>query len=350
MTQSNTIRASLTEIAHLIDGQIIGDPSIKITSICGIADAVTDCITYLKDTRLTAQLKASDAAAVIVAAQIPDLIIPQIVTLNPFLSFIKLLNHFYVKKHPALGVMNGANISEGTQLGVDISIYPNVYISFNVTIGDRSILYPGVFIGENSLIGCDCVIHPNVTINDNVNIGDRVIIHSGSVIGADGFGYTNIDGVYIKIPQVGGVIIGDDVEIGANVTIDRATTGNTIIGKGSKIDNLVQIAHNVKIGESVIVVAQAGIAGSSQIGDRSMILAQAGIPDHINIEPDSVVGPQSGVIKDLKTGSYIGSPAMPYRDFIKRESALKRLPDMLKKIEEIEKKVDTIYTKQTDNL
>lgn len=334
------MRKSLAEIAGLIDGQISGDSSTEITSICGIRDAVSGSLTYLKgsqtlliDTNLIAELKSSSASALITAAHIPDLNIPQIITVNPFLSFIKLLNLFYVKKYLPKGIMNGASISDDVHLGDDISIYPNVYVSQGVSIGGRSTVYPGVFIGENSSIGSDCVIHPNVIIYNNIKIGDRVIIHAGSIIGADGFGYENIDGVHVKIPQVGGVIIKDDVEIGANVTIDRATTGSTIIGKGSKIDNLVQIAHNVKIGDAVIIVAQAGVAGSSIIGDRTIIAAQAGIPDHIKIDPDTIVGPQCGVMRDLKSGKYIGSPAMPYRDFIKRETLLKRLPEIIKKIE-----------------
>ncbi|MBF0541370.1 MAG: UDP-3-O-(3-hydroxymyristoyl)glucosamine N-acyltransferase [Nitrospirae bacterium] len=348
MTQTNTINTTLREISGLIDGQIYGDSSTEITSVCGIAEAVTGCITYVEahyDMSLLNQLKSSKASAVIVAAQIYDLKLPQIVTVDPVLSYIKLLNHFYVKNHPAKGVMNGAILNDDIHLGDDISIYPNVYISKNVSIGDRSILYPGTFIGENSSIGSDCVIYANVTINDNVQVGDRVRIHPNSVIGADGFGYVFIEGQHVKKPQIGGVLIDDDVEIGANVTIDRAATGNTIIGKGSKIDNLVQIAHNVKIGKFVIVVAQAGIAGSSIIGDRTIIAAQAGIPDHINIEPDSFIGPQSGVMKDLKSGKYLGSPAIPYRDFIKRESILKRLPEIVKKIDDIEKKSDKIYNK-----
>jgi UDP-3-O-[3-hydroxymyristoyl] glucosamine N-acyltransferase len=338
-----TIHTTLAEAAGIIDGLIYGDSSIEITSIHGIADAKSGCITYLQDSKLIAQLKTSPASSVIAQTYIPDLKIPQIVTDNPSLSFIKLLNHFCVKIHTPKGIMNGATLSEGIQLGADISIYPNVYISKNVSIGDRSILYPGTFIGENSSIGKDCVIHPNVTIYDNILIGDRVIIHSGTVIGADGFGYEFIDGVHVKKPQVGGVIIGDDVEIGANAAIDRAATGNTIIGRGSKIDNLVQIAHNVKIGQHAIIIALSGIAGSSTIGDRTIIAGQAGIPDHVNIEPDTIIGPQSGVLKDLKTGRYLGTPALPFRDFIKRESILRHLPDIIKKIDDIEKKIDSVY-------
>jgi len=194
-------------------------------------------------------------------------------------------------------------------------------------------------VGENTTVGKDCMIYPNVVLRENVKVGNKVIIHSGSVIGSDGFGYVFEEGRYHKIPQVGGVIIGDDIEIGSNVSIDRATTGNTIIGKGTKIDNLVQIAHNVKIGENTIIVAQVGIAGSTEVGDFVTLAGQVGIADHVKIGSGTVIGAQSGIASDLTKGFYTGSPALPHREWLRAHALFAKLPELYKKIKELEKKI-----------
>jgi UDP-3-O-[3-hydroxymyristoyl] glucosamine N-acyltransferase len=226
--------------------------------------------------------------------------------------------------------------------GKEVSIHPFAYISDNVTIGRDTIIYPGVFIGEGTVIGDGCTIYANVTIREKVTVGNRVIIHSGSVIGSDGFGYVWEEGRHYKIPQVGGVIIGEDVEIGANVTIDRATTGNTIIGRGTKIDNLVQIAHNVTIGERSIIVAQVGIAGSSEIGNFVTLAGQVGIPDHVKIADGCIIGAQAGVMGNLSKGIYLGSPAMPHRDWLRSTALFSKLPELNRRIKELEEKVLTL--------
>src|SRR5208283_3202054 len=189
-------------------------------------------------------------------------------------------------------------------------------------------------------------IFPNVTIRENTLIGDRVIIHAGAVIGSDGFGYVFEDGMHNKIPQVGNVSIEDDVEIGAGVTIDRATTGTTVIGKGTKIDNLVQVGHNVQVGKNVILVAQVAIGGSSIIGDGVMIGGQAGVSDHINVEAGAMIAAQSGVLGDVGRGIYGGSPAIPHREWLKASALFARLPELKKRIEELEKEVNRLRTRQ----
>jgi UDP-3-O-[3-hydroxymyristoyl] glucosamine N-acyltransferase len=247
-----------------------------------------------------------------------------------------------VKPRPCRGISKNAFVSESSSLGQDVSVYDFAYVSDGVKIGSRSVIHPGVFIGENSVVGDDCVIHPNVTIREGVTIGSRVIIHSGSVIGSDGFGYVFEEGAHQKIPQVGGVIIEDDVEIGAAVTIDRATTGNTVIGRGTKIDNLVQIGHNVQIGRNVILVAQIGIGGSSRIEDGVILGGQVGVADHTHVEAGTMVAAKSGILGEVKRGIYSGVPMMPHRDWLKASAVFARLPELKKKIEELEKKIGSI--------
>ncbi len=333
---------TLKEITEILDGHLKGDPSIEIKGVAGIDEAVKGQITYFKDTKKHKEL-LTQATALIVSDEIPQLKKAQIIVPNPHLAFAKLLKVFHVKPVKALGVMEGSFISDNVKLGKEVSIYPGVFISDNVKIGDRTYIYPGVFAGENTVIGNDCIIYPNVTIGENLKIGDQVIIHSGTTIGSDGFGYILDKGSHFKIPQVGGVIIESNVEIGSNVSIDRATTGNTIIGEGTKIDNLVQIAHNVKIGKNSIIVAQVGIAGSSRIGDYVVLAGQVGVKDHIEIESYCKIGAQSGIMNNLKKGSYFGSPAMPHIQFLKSQAIFNRLPEIDKKLKELEKKIDALY-------
>jgi len=336
----------LKEIAELFDGEIIGDPEIEIKGVAGIPDSDEGDITFLSSTKLTNECIKSRASAVIVKNHIPEIEKPQIKVTNPQYAFAKLLGHFYMKPLMPTGISDKAYVSDKARVGKDVSIYPMTFISDYVTIGDKTVIYPEVFIGENSSVGDGCIIYPNVTIREKIKIGSRVIIHSGAVIGSDGFGYVFEKGIHYKIPQIGGVIIGDDVEIGANVTIDRATTGNTVIGKGTKIDNLVQIAHNVKIGENSIIVSQVGIGGSSEIGNYVVIGGQVGIADHAKIDDGCMIGAQSGIMGHLKKGIYSGSPVIPHRDWLKAIAIFARLPELNKKIKELEDKIETIERRQ----
>jgi UDP-3-O-[3-hydroxymyristoyl] glucosamine N-acyltransferase len=332
----------LKEIAERVNGTLHGAPDIEIQAVVGLDEAKEGSLTFIKHKKLISKLKETKASAVIVGEYIKELDIPQIVVENPLYGFAKALEVFYTKPYSAKGILKGAHVSETASIGKDVTIYPNTYISDNVAIGNRTIIYPGVFIGEGSKIGDDCIIYPNVTIREKVSIGSRVIIHAGSVIGSDGFGYVMYEGRHQKIPQVGGVVIGDDVEIGACVTIDRATTGNTKIGEGTKIDNLVQIAHNVKIGKHCIVVAQVGIAGSSNLGDYVVLAGQAGISDHITIEDGCVVAAKAGVMRDLKKGAYSGAPAIPHMKWLRIQAIIEKLPELYKTIKELEAKLSKI--------
>lgn len=332
----------LKDVTTIINGELIGDGEIEINGVAGISDAKDGDITFLSSAKLLKVLRNSRAAAVIVKEPVEGIERPQIIAKNPQYAFAKLLSHFYVKPHPYKGIHKNAYISDRAVIGQNVTIYPFAYISDGVSIGSETVIYPGVFIGEGSSVGESCIIHPNVTIREGVTIGNRVIIHAGSVIGSDGFGYVFENSAHQKIPQVGGVIIGDDVEIGANVTIDRATTGNTLIGKGTKIDNLVQIGHNVSIGENVILVAQVGIGGSSEIGDSVILGGQAGVADHTVIEAGTMVGAKGGAMGQMNRGIYSGILPMPHKEWLKANAIFAKLPELNKKIKELEEKIKAI--------
>lgn len=324
----------LVEIAALVNGKLFGPDDIEINGVSGISDAKDGDITYLVRQNLIGDLLAGNASAVLVHEKFEKITIPQIVVNNPQYAFAVLLKRFYCKSHPYNGISLQAIISDSASIGDNTTVYPSVYISDRTFIGKRTVIYPGVYIGEGCCIGDDCIIYPNVVLRDGVTVGDRVIIHPGAVLGADGFGFIFKDGSHYKIPQVGGVIIEDDVEIGANTTVDRATTGNTVIGKGTKIDNLVQIGHNVRVGQNVIIVAQVGVGGSTIIGDGVVLAGQAGIADHAEIEAGTTIGAQSGVASGkLAKGIYVGTPAKPFRVALKAYDLLFKLPELYKNFE-----------------
>lgn len=336
----------LREIAELLGGEIAGGPDVEIKGAAGISDAKDGDITFLSMAKLISECIESKASAVIVKDTVPEIKKPQLKVSNPQYAFARLLEHFYVKPFIASGISDKAYVSDKAKIGENVSVYPMVFVSDGASIGSKTVIYPGVFIGENSSVGDECIIYPNVTIRENVKIGSRVIIHSGAVIGSDGFGYVMEKGIHYKIPQVGGVIIGDGVEIGANVTIDRATTGNTIIGRGTKIDNLVHIAHNVKIGENSVIAAQTGVAGSTEIGNYVVFGGQVGVADHAKIDDGVMVGAQSGAMGHVKKGIYSGSPMIPHRDWLKSIVIFAKLPELSKRIKELEDMIKNIERRE----
>ena len=332
----------LRDIAMMLGGEISGDPDREILGVAGISEAKEGDITFLSDKRLAKECSEGKASAVVVRDFVPELNKPQIAVRNPQYAFARLLERFFVKPPCPAGVSNLASIAKSARIAGDVSIDPPAYISDDAVIGAGTVIFPGVFIGSGSVIGESCILYPNVTVREKAVIGSRVIIHAGAVIGSDGFGYVFEEGRHYKIPQVGGVIIEDDVEIGANVAIDRATTGNTRIGKGTKIDNLVQIAHNVTIGENSVIAAQTGVAGSSRIGSFAALGGQVGIADHAKIEDGTMIGAQSGVIGNLSKGVYSGYPAMPHRDWLKSSAIFAKLPELSKKIRQLEEKIEVL--------
>jgi UDP-3-O-[3-hydroxymyristoyl] glucosamine N-acyltransferase len=338
----------LGDVARHLGGEIAGDPDIDIRGASGIHDAGEGEVTFLADRKLIEACAGSRASGVVVKQFIPEIGKPQIIVANPLYAFAKLLELFHVKPALSTGISDSAFVSPQASIGKDVSIHAFAYVSDSAVIGDRTIIHPGAFVGAGAVVGEECLIYPHVTVCERVTIGNRVIIHAGSVLGSDGFGYVFEGGRHYKIPQIGTVVIGDDVEIGANVTIDRATTGETVIGKGTKIDNLVQIGHNVKIGEHSIIVSQVGIAGSTEIGSHVVLGGQVGVADHATIDDGCMLGAQSGVFGHLSRGIYSGSPAIPHRDWLKASALFARLPELHKKIRELEDTLRRMERSQDD--
>ncbi len=332
----------LKEFSKIVNGTIIGNPETEITGVSGIKDAKKGDITFISSPKFLKDLHECNASCVIVKDHIEGINITQLKVSNPYYAFAKSIEYFYPKPSIKPGISNMAVVSDKTKIGNNVAVSPFVYISDDVSIGDETVILPGVFIGEFTTIGRQCIIYPNVVLRENVKIGDRVIVHSGTVVGSDGFGYVYENNAHYKIPQVGGVIIEDDVEIGSNVSIDRATIGHTFIGKGTKIDNLVQIAHNVKIGENALLVAQVAIGGSSELGNFVTIAGQVGISDHTTIDSGTIIGAQSGVAGHYTKGVYTGSPAIEHKNWLKSQSLFSKLPEMNRKLKELEKRLNRL--------
>jgi UDP-3-O-[3-hydroxymyristoyl] glucosamine N-acyltransferase len=336
----------LREFAEKVQGTIVGDPEVEITGVAGVVDARKGQITFVSSAKFAKYLANSEASCVIVKDPIPGISMTQLRVTNPYFVFARAIEIFNPKPVIEAGLSELAFVSERAKVGQGARIFPFAYISDGVSIGRGTVIGAGVFVGENTSIGDRCSLYPNVTIREGVSIGNRVIIHSGTVIGSDGFGYVLERGVHYKIPQVGGVIIEDDVEIGANVSIDRATLGNTVVGKGTKIDNLVQIAHNVTIGRNSLIAGQAGISGSSEIGDYVMLGGQVGVADHATIESGSMIGAQSGLFGHYAKGVYSGTPAVGHKLWLRAQSHFaklpERLPEMRRKIQELEERITSL--------
>jgi UDP-3-O-[3-hydroxymyristoyl] glucosamine N-acyltransferase len=338
----------LTALASLVHGEIIGNQDIDISGVSGILEAQEGDITFLSSAKYVKDLPGCKASCLIVKEPLKETGITQLKVSNPYLAYAKLLEHFYVKPQEPIGISKHAFVSDKARLGKNVSVFPFAYIADGVTIGDGTVVFPYVYVGENATIGVDCILYPHVTLQERIRIGNRVIIHAGSVIGSDGFGYVFDGGIYHKIPQVGSVVIEDDVEIGSNVSVDRATTGDTIIGKGTKIDNLSQIAHNVRIGNNTIIIAQVGIGGSTEIGDYVTLAGQVGVADHTKIDSQTMIGAQSGVMGTISRGGYSGSPAMPHREWLKAQAVFSRLPELQKKIRELEGKIKELERRDSE--
>jgi UDP-3-O-[3-hydroxymyristoyl] glucosamine N-acyltransferase len=345
------MEVSLQQLAELVAGELEGDAQRRVTGVAGIREAGNNEVTFLANPKYIRDLECTHAGAVIMAPAVQgDWVeslrakgISMILVEDPYFAFAQVLQFFHAQPYRPLGISREASIGKDVQLGKDLSIHPFVRIEDRVKLGDRVTLYPGTFVGEGSEIGDDCLIYPNVTIREKTQIGKRVILHSGTVIGSDGYGFATRQGKHHKIPQVGTVVIEDDVELGANVTVDRAALGKTVIKRGTKVDNLVQIAHNVVVGEDCLIVAQAGISGSTQLGHHVILAGQVGVIGHLKIGDGVRVGAQSGVVKDVEPGQTVsGTYTMPHNKWLRLQAVLPELPEMVKQIRELEKKVETL--------
>jgi UDP-3-O-[3-hydroxymyristoyl] glucosamine N-acyltransferase len=346
----SAIRKTLREIAQLIDGKVIGDGNVVITGISGIREAEEGDLTFLANPRYASLMESTKAAAIITSPEITAAPKPMIHTGNPSMAFAKVISILMPsgQRYPS-GIHQTAVIGKNVKLGQDVALQPYVVIDDDSVVGDRTIIYAGSYIGHHAKIGCDCLIYPNVAIREKVEIGNRVIVHSGTVIGSDGFGFATVDGEHHKIPQIGTVLIEDDVEIGANVTIDRARFGKTVIGHGTKIDNLVQIAHNVTVGEDSIIIAQAGISGSTVIGKRVTIAGQAGLVGHITVGDNAILAAQAGVTKPVPANTCVsGSPASEHNEAKRLNAFVSRLPQIVDELKGLEEKVQRLEKKISD--
>lgn len=332
---------TLQEIAGHLKGQLSGPPELEISGLAKIDEAQAGQITFLSNKKYIKYLATTRASAILVDHSIGDVPLPCIKVDNAYSGFVMLLHLFDPGRSQLFqGISSQAFIHPSAKVEDNVHIGPFVFVGPQVQIARNTTIYPGVVLLDHVRIGEGCIIYPNVSIRENCVIGNRVILHNGVVIGSDGFGFAPKQNEYVKIPQIGGVIIEDDVEIGANTAIDRATLGNTIIKRGSKLDNLIQIAHNVVIGENTVMAAQSGIAGSTEVGNHVTIAGQVGITGHIQIGDEVIIGAQSGISNDVPTKTVMfGTPAVPLMQRKRIDVSLRHLPEAMKKIQALEKEI-----------
>jgi len=328
------------EIASRLGGQVLGDPSLLLLGFAPADRAQPGDLTFAENENYFARAEQSAASAIIVDGPFTSTRKVLIRVANARIAFAKVLPLFFPEPTFAPGIHPTAIFAPTAQVDPTAHIGPFCVLGEQVCIGPRSVLNGRSYVGANCKLGQDVFLFPNVTLYPNTEVGDRVRIHSGTVIGADGFGYVLDGGVHLKVPQIGNVIIREDVEIGSNVTIDRGALGPTIIGKGTKIDNLVQIAHNVSIGEHCLVVSQTGISGSTKLGNYVILAGQVGLAGHLKIGNRVSIAAQSGVMHNIPDGEkWFGYPAQPDRQTKRQIIALTHLPDLLKRVAELEKRL-----------
>lgn len=335
---------TLAEIAKWVNGGVRGDAAVRILGVSGIEEAGAEHITWLSHDKYARSLARSKAGAVIVPQDHGPTPMPAVMVRNPEVAIITILEHFAPPlPRPVVGVHLLAVIGEGVKLGDRVAIGPNVVVGNGVSIGAGTVLHANVYVGEQTQLGADCEFWPGVVVRERCMIGDRVIIHPNTTVGSDGFGYQFIEGRHVKIPQIGTVTIENDVEIGANCAIDRAKFGATRIGVGTKIDNLVQVAHNVQIGPACVVVAQCGIAGSARLGKGVVLGGKVGIRDHITLHDGVQSAACSCISKDVPAGTTVmGIPAVPIEQFAREQGKVRRLPSLFEQVEALAKRIEQL--------
>jgi len=349
---------TVNDIAEKIQAEVIGDGGIVIQGVAKIEEAGEGHIAFISNPKYLKYLAVTNASAVIVSRSIAKEKLPERTTLpvllkveDAYTSFLRVLHMFYPP--PDIlppGIHHTAMIADTAQLGDEVRIGAHVVIGENCKLGDRTVVAHGTVLGDNVQIGDETLLYPNISIREGCIIGSRVIIHSGTVVGSDGFGFVpQDDGSYSKIPQTGIVVIEDDVEIGSNCSIDRATMGETKICKGVKLDNLIQVAHNVVIGKNTVIAAQTGISGSTKIGKQCILAGQVGIVGHIEITDNVIIAAQSGVPKSLKKpGTYFGYPAKEHGRALRIEAVIRQLPELVKDIENLKKEIAQLKNSAVD--
>lgn len=330
----------LAELAALVGGEVLGSPDVPIRGVAPFEEAGPDQIALALRKEYLSGKVPSRAGAWLVDYEVEEAPVPAIRVRRPRLAFARLLEHFAPRWPRPVGVHPTAVVGENVTLGEGVSVGPHVTLEDGVVLGDGVTVGAGVYIGHGVTVGEGTTIYPNAVIREGVRIGRRCIIHANAVIGSDGYGFVTVDGYHHKVPQIGGVEIGDEVEIGACVTVDRSTCGMTRIGSGTKIGNLSQVAHNVVIGEHCLIVGMGGIAGSSRLGDHVILAGQVGVGDHVTVGDATVIAAKSMVIKDLPGGVFVsGIPARDHRQHLRQQAALERLPELLREVAELKRRL-----------
>lgn len=338
-------------IAGFLKGEITGNPAVKVNTVAKIEEGHPGALSFLANPKYEHYLYTTESSVVLInksfvpSAEVSATLIRVENAYEAFASLLRLVDEARPKK---TGIHPTAIIEPTATVGAGVYIGPYAYIGEKTTVGDGCSIYPHVYIGDNCTVGNDCTLNPGVTIYRECQIGNSCIIHAGSVIGSDGFGFApQSESEYMKIPQLGNVILEDRVEIGANVTIDRATMGSTIIRKGVKLDNLIQIGHNAEVGDNTVMAAQTGISGSTKIGKNCMFGGQVGIAGHLKIANGSKIGAQAGILGDVKeeNTAIIGSPAIEIRNFMKSSILFRKLPDLKVKVDKLEKEIESLKKK-----
>jgi UDP-3-O-[3-hydroxymyristoyl] glucosamine N-acyltransferase len=334
------MKKSLAEIAQYLGGRVSGDGTILIGGLATLDDAGEGQLTFLANPKYAAKVATTRASAVLLPEGADAHGHNAIFHANPYLAFAKLLTLFYVAPAAPAGIMPGALVAEGARIGADCTVHPGASVAAGVVVGDRAVLHPGVVLYPGVTLGEDVTLHANVSVRSGCRIGNRVTIHDGTVVGSDGFGYAPDGKSWYKIPQIGIVVIEDDVEIGSNAVIDRAALEVTRIGRGSKIDNLVQIAHNCVIGEDCMIVSQVGISGSTQVGNHVIMGGQVGVAGHLKIGDNVMIGAKSGVPGDIAANQTMsGYPCLPHREWLKSSGVIPKLPEFRRTVISLEKRV-----------
>jgi UDP-3-O-[3-hydroxymyristoyl] glucosamine N-acyltransferase len=331
------------EIADLVEGEYHGDRSRRITGARSLQDAGADDLSFLANARYQKLLATTGAGVILVERGMAGDSSRWIRVRDPYLALARVLGRFFAEVPLPEGISPLASIAPTAKVAPGARIGPFVTVGPGAVVGEDAVLFPGVFVGERASIGEGTIVYPNAVIYHGCLVGRRCIIHGAAVIGADGFGFASSEGIHHKIPQIGIVRIEDDVEIGAGTTVDRAALGETVVGAGTKVDNLVQIGHNVRIGRGCILVAQSGLAGSVEMGDYSVLAGQAAISGHVTVGSRVMVAAQAAVMKDLEGPVTVaGNPARPLREHLRNEALVRRLPQLIARLETLEKKLAAI--------
>ena len=333
---------SVAEIAELVGGAIVGDAALRISGVNGIRQAAPGDLSFVGSQQYATHIQTTAASALLVREDVVCKDKTLIRVNDPYKAFIQVIQNCvdHDAAHPFEGIHETAVIGHNVTLGEGLAIDAHVRIADDARLGDGVVIYAGAYIGRGVSVGADTLIYPNVVIREGATVGARCILHAGVVVGSDGFGFAPMDGTWFKVPQVGTVLIGDDVEIGANSAVDRATFGSTVLGRGTKIDNLVQIGHNVQIGEDCVVSGMTGIAGSTTVGHHVTIGAQAGIGDHLEVGDGATIAGRAGVAGSVKPGAVVsGYPAMDHQAQLRILAAMRRLPDARQRVRKLERRV-----------